>query len=215
VETLLGNLRFTSEHTPVLVCFSDTTAAFHIPEDPRVHLILGQDMTVAEAKEYLIAKSGPLDATIVLLILETLGTRVLDLHNMQGTLQSNMNDRNEVERYFQTKGRIATTRIDSAIAKNPKMLDLFLALEQNVELNGPQVMKIMGIDDLNTIKAILKETKLISFWPVDEKLTFASTFAKNTFKEWKKKKEEKELKLKEREEEELKKKRRSWFGRFY
>jgi hypothetical protein len=61
----------------------------------------------------------------------------------------------------------------------------------------------------------LKLSKQQTLRCLDEKLTFASTFAKNTFKEWKKKREEKELKLKEREEEELKKKRRSWFGRFY
>jgi hypothetical protein len=205
VGSLLADLRFTSEQTPVLVCFSDTTAAFHIPEDPRVKVILGQDLTVEEAQKYLIAMNGPLAATIVDIILETLGTRVLELHNMQGTLQSNMNDRDEVERYLQTRVDLALSNLDISIRVNPKLLDLLLALDQNVSLSRLQVMEIMGVTDLNTIKSMIKETKLISFRPVDKKLTFDGTFAENTFKEWKKRKEEGELK----------KKRRSWFGRFW
>jgi hypothetical protein len=205
VGSLLADLRFTSEQTPVLVCFSDTTAAFHIPEDPRVKVILGQDLTVEEAQKYLIAKNGPLEAAIVDIILETLGTRVLELHNMQGTLQSNMNDRDEVERYLQTRVDLALSNLDISIRVNPKLLDLLLALDQNVSLSRLQVMEIMGVTDLNTIKSMIKETKLISFRPVDKKLTFDGTFAENTFKEWKKRKEEGELK----------KKRRSWFGRFW
>jgi hypothetical protein len=190
----------------VLICFSNTTAAFHIPKDPRVHLILGQDMTVAEAKEYLIAMNGPLDATIVDVILKTLGTRVLELHSMQGTLQSNMKDRNEVERYLQTQADLAISNLDFSIGVNPKLLDLLLALDQNVSLSRLQVMEIMGVTDLNTIKSMIKETELISFRPVDKKLTFDGTFAKKIFEEWQKRKEEGELK-KKKEKEELKKKK--------
>jgi hypothetical protein len=188
----------------VLICFSDTTVAFHIDPNPRVDIIPGPDLTKEEAREYLTANNGPMEDALVELILENLGTRVFDLFNMQRILRSQMKDREEVERYLQSEIDSTVRTIPTIIKTHPKMLELLMALDhaEAKELETTKVMDIMEVTNITTLKTLITDTNLISIRAKPNMLVFRNTICQNAFEEWKKKYEEES------------KKRRTWFGLF-
>jgi hypothetical protein len=178
----------------VFVCFSDPVAAFYMDtDDARMTIIQGPNMTAEEARQYLEARNGgPMDGAIVDLILNTLGTRVIDLMNMHRELESKMNDTKQVEMYLRTKIGHAEIRIGIAIASHPKMLDLFMELDKRNELSTAQVMRILGVNGatLESIESLLAKTGLVLIDPEANMLTFNGTLVRNGFTEWKKKEKE-------------------------
>jgi hypothetical protein len=165
--------------------------SFFIDPRPQVKIIYGPNLTAEEARQYLEVKNGgPMDGAIVDLILSTLGTRIIDLMELHRVLKSKINDRKQVENYLQSRLGSAATQIGKAIATHPKMLDLFMELDKRNELATPQVMRIMGVRDLATLQSmdsLLAKTKLVLYYPEENKLTFDGTFVRSAFGEWKRK----------------------------
>jgi hypothetical protein len=149
-------------------------------------------MTAEEARQCLEARNGgPMDGAIVDLILNTLGTRVIDLMNLLRVLKAKINDTKQVEMYLQTKISDTMINVNIAIGSHPKMLDLLMELDRKNELRPDQAMDILGVSDFNTLKSmksLLARTWLISFDRVENKLTFDGPLVRKAFTEWKKEK---------------------------